>query len=68
MKKQTETNPDMYEKHCVVFVIRRGNGTKLFDYLEADPKLTPIYHWVQGEWNNQTTEEENNENTDTERS
>lgn len=50
MKKQKETT-DKTVKHCVVFEIKDGNGQVLFDYLKKDEKLRPIYHWKQGEWN-----------------
>lgn len=51
MPKQKQIVSDKSEKHCVVFVVKEGNGTKLYEHLKQDPKLKPIYHWVQGEWN-----------------
>ena len=51
MKKQQKQITNNLEKHCVVFIIQEGNGTKLYEYLKQDSKLTPIHHWVQGEWN-----------------
>lgn len=55
-QKQPELKPDV--KYCVVFIIKDGNGQELFNYLMKDPKLRPVYHWKQGEWN-ETTKMEN---------